>query len=81
MAATNMNLTGIARKLVLDNHLDEASALEAVENANKESIPLSTYLVTNKLVPATVVAMISAHEFGLPVFDLSVMDAEFVQAR
>jgi type IV pilus assembly protein PilB len=76
MAATNMNLTGIARKLVLDNHLDEASALEAVENANKESIPLSTYLVTNKLVPATVVAMISAHEFGLPVFDLSVMDAE-----
>ena len=61
MAATNMNLTGIARKLVLDNHLDEASALEAVENANKESIQLGTYLVTNKLVPATVVAMISSH--------------------
>lgn len=76
MAATNMNLTGIARKLVLDNHLDEASALEAVENANKESIQLSTYLVTNKLVPATVVAMISAQEFGLPVFDLSVLDTE-----
>ncbi|MBT8433775.1 MAG: Flp pilus assembly complex ATPase component TadA, partial [Gammaproteobacteria bacterium] len=76
MAATNMNLTGIARKLVQDNHLDEASAVEAVENANKESIQLSTYLVTNKLVPATVVAMISSHEFGLPVFDLSVMDTE-----
>ena len=76
MAATNMNLTGIARKLVLDKHLDEASAIEAVENANKESIQLSTYLVTNKLVPATVVAMISSHEFGLPVFDLSVMDTE-----
>jgi type IV pilus assembly protein PilB len=69
-------LTGIARKLVLDKHLDEASALEAVENANKESIQLSTYLVTNKIVPAAVVAMISSHEFGLPVFDLSVMDAE-----
>ena len=76
MAATNMNLTGIARKLVLDKHLDEASALEAVENANKESIQLSTYLVTNKIVPAAVVAMISSHEFGLPVFDLSVMDTE-----
>ncbi len=76
MAATNMNLTGIARKLVLDNHLDEASALEAVENANKESIQLSTYLVTNKIVPPAVVAMISSHEFGLPVFDLSVMDTE-----
>jgi type IV pilus assembly protein PilB len=76
MAATNMNLTGIARKLVLDKHLDEASAVEAVENANKESIQLSTYLVTNKIVPAAVVAMISSHEFGLPVFDLSVMDTE-----
>jgi len=76
MTATNMNLTGIARKLVLDKHLDEASAVEAVENANKESIQLSTYLVTNKIVPAAVVAMISSHEFGLPVFDLSVMDLE-----
>ena len=26
MAAPNMNLTGIARKLVLDKHLDEATA-------------------------------------------------------
>jgi hypothetical protein len=43
MAATNMNLTGIARKLVLDNHLDEASALEAVENANKEVKHLPGY--------------------------------------
>jgi len=76
MAATNMNLTGIARKLVMDNHLDEAAAIEAVENANKESIQLSTYLVQNKIVSPTLVAMISAQEFGLPVFDLSVMDTE-----
>jgi type IV pilus assembly protein PilB len=76
MAATNMNLTGIARKLVLDNHLDEASAIEAVENANKESIQLTTYLVTNKIVPPAVIAMISSQEFGLPVFDLTVMDME-----
>jgi type IV pilus assembly protein PilB len=76
MAATNMNLTGIARKLVLDNHLDEAAAVEAVENANKESVQLTSYLVKNKIVPSNVVAMISSQEFGLPVFDLSVMDME-----
>ena len=76
MAATNMNLTGIARKLVKDNHLDEATAMEAVENANKESIQLSTYLVKNNIVPSSVIAMISSQEFGLPVFDLTVMDAE-----
>jgi type IV pilus assembly protein PilB len=76
MAATNMNLTGIARKLVQDNHLDEATAVEAVENANKESIQLTSYLVKNNIVPSSVIAMISSQEFGLPVFDLTVMDTE-----
>ena len=76
MAATNMNLTGIARKLVLDKHLDEATALQAVEGANKEGVPITSYLVSNKIVPASVLAMISSQEFGLPVFDLSVMETE-----
>jgi len=76
MAATNMNLTGIARKLVLDKHLDEATAIEAVEAANKESVQLTSYLVKNKIVPSNVIAMISSQEFGLPVFDLDVMDTE-----
>ena len=69
MAATNMNLTGIARKLVMDNHMDEATALEAVEAANKENVQLTSYLVQNKIVPSNVIAMISSQEFGLPVFD------------
>jgi type IV pilus assembly protein PilB len=69
-------LTGIARKMVMDKHLDEAAALQAVEKANKEGIQLTTYLANNKIVPASVIAMISSQEFGLPVFDLDVMDTE-----
>ena len=76
MAATNMNLTGLARKLVLDNHLDEAAAIEAVQNSNNESIPLTSFLVKNKIVASSVIATISSKEFGLPVFDLSAMDIE-----
>ena len=76
MAATNMNLTGIARKLVNDNHLDESTALEAVESANKENTQLTSYLVKNDIVPSHIIAMISSQEFGLPVFDLDVMDFE-----
>jgi type IV pilus assembly protein PilB len=76
MAATNMNLTGIARKLVNDAHLDEATAVKAVEKSNKEGIQLTSYLVKNNIVPSQVIAIISSHEFGLPVFDLSVMDLE-----
>ena len=76
MAATNMNLTGLARKLVLDKHLDQATAVEAVQNASKESLPLTSYLVKNKIVGASIIATISSNEFGLPVFDLSAMDME-----
>lgn len=76
MAATNMNLTGLARTLVLDNHLDEAAAIEAVQNSNKESVPLTSFLVKNKIVASSVIATISSKEFGLPVFDLSAMDLE-----
>ena len=76
MAATNMNLTGIARKLVMEKHLDEATALEATEKANKEGVQLTTYLVEQKIVPSLAIAMISSREFGLPVFDLDVMDLE-----
>ncbi len=50
MAATNMNLTGIARKLVLDEHLDQATAVEALEKSNKENIQFTSYLVKNKIV-------------------------------
>jgi len=76
MAATNMNLTGLARRLVLDKHLDQAAAIEAVQNANKESLPLTSFLVKNKIVPAAIIATISSNDFGLPVFDLSAMDIE-----
>ena len=76
MAAINMNLTGIARKLVVDHHLDEPTAIEAVQNAKKEDITLTTYLVKNKIVESSLLAIISSREFGLPVFDLSAMDTE-----
>jgi type IV pilus assembly protein PilB len=76
MAATNMNLTGIGRKLVMEKHLEKAVALEALEKASKEGTQLTTYLVKNGIVPASVIAMVSSHEFGLPVFDLTVMDLE-----
>jgi type IV pilus assembly protein PilB len=76
MVATNMNLTGVARKLVVDNHLDEPTVVVAVRKANQEKISLTGYLLKNKMIPSATLAMISSQEFGLPVFDLSVMDID-----
>jgi type IV pilus assembly protein PilB len=56
--------------------MDEATAVKAVESANKERIPLTSYLVKNNIVPSKIIAMFSSQEFGLPVFDLTVMDTE-----
>jgi type IV pilus assembly protein PilB len=69
-------LTGLARSLVLDQILTEEAMQGAVQKAGEENISLNTYLIKNKLVTPTVIAMSSAHEFGLPVFDLSAMDIE-----
>jgi type IV pilus assembly protein PilB len=76
MVANNINLTGIARTLVIEKYLDEASAIEAIQESNKENIQLSSYLLKNKIVPSSTLAMISSRKFGLPVFDLSVMDID-----
>ena len=37
---------------------------------------MTSYLVKNNIVPSKIIAMISSQEFGLPVFDLTVMDTE-----
>ncbi len=55
---------------MLDNHLEQDTASDAVEAAKQEGIQLSTYLVKNKIVQPSVIATVSSQEFGLPVFDL-----------
>ncbi len=69
-------LTGLARTLVQDQVITEDVARNAIVQANEAKIPLNQYLIDNKIVPASIIAMVSAFEFGLPVFDLSSMDAE-----
>ena len=69
-------LTGLARKLVADQVIDESSIHDAIEKAKTEKVSLNRYLVEHKLVKPEVIAMASAQEFGIPVFDLSVMDPE-----
>ncbi len=69
-------LTGLARTLVMDQVITEDVARNAVAQANEAKIPLNQYLIDNKIVSASIIAMVSASEFGLPVFDLSSMDAE-----
>ena len=77
MTAANLPpLTGLARKLVQDQVLAENTAQKAVQQAQEEKISLNKYLISHNIVSAKIIAMTSSLEFGLPVFDLTSMDAE-----
>ncbi|MBJ6980226.1 type IV-A pilus assembly ATPase PilB [Luteimonas sp. MC1895] len=73
-SANLVGITGIARRLVLDGVLDDATAREALDKATRERKPVSQYLREHKLATAGQMAAANSIEFGMPVFDPSVMD-------
>jgi type IV pilus assembly protein PilB len=78
MASTTAKLpmSGVARRLVRDGLLTEADAEKAFEQATKKRVPFVTHLVEQKLVGARDIATASAHEFGVPLVDISAVDID-----
>ncbi|KGM53019.1 general secretion pathway protein GspE [Lysobacter concretionis Ko07 = DSM 16239] len=71
-----MGITGIARRLVQDGALTEASAREAMAGATDARKPLATYLTEKRLVAPAHLAAANSIEFGVPLFDAAAMDPE-----
>ncbi|MCY1282870.1 type IV-A pilus assembly ATPase PilB [compost metagenome] len=69
-------LSGLAKQLVLTNLLDERSALQAYTQAQRNKIPLITYLVQNKLLKSRDLAEMAAEQFGVAFLDISSVDKE-----
>ena len=78
MAVTTnkVQLGGLARKLVMDGLLDEATAHQAFQSALKEKTPLVSYLVANNLVQAKQVALSAGKEFGVPIIDINCIEVD-----
>lgn len=70
----NTTLQGLSRRLVSDGILDEISALEAIKASETDGISLVQHLVENQALNATQIADITAHEFGVPLFDLDYLN-------
>ena len=76
-AASSPNLvgiTGIVRRLVMDGAMDEATARSAMEQAAAARVPLPQWVADKQLVSSTKLATAMAVEFGMPLFDVTVMD-------
>jgi len=78
MATPNpqIQLGGLARKLVLDGHLLEAKAIEAQNKSVQQKIPFVNYVVSNKLVDGRKVALSASEEFGVPVLDVDTLEID-----
>ena len=71
MASENTTLTGLARRFVIDQIIDEESAQQAQEHSHKNNISIITHLVSSSIAPSRELAFSAGHEFGMPVLDLS----------
>jgi type IV pilus assembly protein PilB len=71
MTSDNSTLTGLARKFVLDQILDEETAKKAHAHAQENNISLISHLVELKAAKPQDLAFSAAQEFGIPVLDLS----------
>src|SRR5690606_7605254 len=81
-ASSNLvGITGIARRLVQDGALDEAKARAALAAAIDEKTPIASYLIDKRLVTPAAMAAANSIEFGIPLFDPAVMDAEVTAIR
>ena len=69
-------LTGLAKQLVMQQLLDERTALQALQQAQRNQLPLVTYLVQNKLVKARDLAELLCEQFGIAMLDLSSIDKD-----
>ncbi len=78
MASTPVrtNLTGLARRLVMDGLLAEEAAATAWQDSLKAKQSFVSHLVEKKLADPAAIAFAAAHEFGVPLLDLAVIDIE-----
>ncbi|MEW8251164.1 MAG: ATPase, T2SS/T4P/T4SS family, partial [Candidatus Thiodiazotropha sp.] len=76
MATTNpkVNLSGLARCLIQDRLISEEQAESAFSEALKKKMPFVTYLVENAILASIDIAISASRGFGVPIFDLDVID-------
>ena len=76
VSANKIHLSGLARKLVLDGLLDETSAQQHFQKALDKKKPFVSYLVENKLVASSDIALAASQEFGVPLLDINALELD-----
>ncbi|MEW8063677.1 MAG: type IV-A pilus assembly ATPase PilB [Candidatus Thiodiazotropha endolucinida] len=80
MATTNpkVNLSGLARCLIQDRLISEEQAESAFTEALKKKVPFVSYLVEKGILQSIDIAVSASRGFGVPIFDLDVIDPSII---
>jgi len=76
VSGNKIQLTGLARKLVLDGLLPEDQAAQAFQEALQDKKPFVSHLVENNIVAAKDIAHAAAAEFGVPLLDIEAIEID-----
>ena len=71
-----LQLSGLAKRLVMDGLLAEELAAETQQKALKSREPFVSYLVEHKILDSLSIASSACQEFGTPLFDLDAMELD-----
>jgi len=71
-----IDINGLARRLVENGLLSQEEALQAHQQCHKARIPFVTYLVQKKSLKSLDIAQAASQEFGVPFFDIDAMDLD-----
>lgn len=72
----SVSLSGLAKQMVLAELLDEKTAQQAQQQAQRNKLSLVTYLVQNKLVKSRALAELASEQFGVAFVDLNSIDKD-----
>ena len=68
------NLNGLARRLVTEAIMDEATANNACTQSNKKNKTLLSWLIKNKTAEPSALASAASDEYGIPLIDIRAFD-------
>lgn len=76
MTPDSIPLSGLARQMVQASLLDERTAQQAQNQAQRDKVSLVHYVVQNKLTKGRAVAELASDQFGVALMDLAAIDKE-----
>lgn len=66
-----VSVNGLARRLVNDGLINMEQAQNALLESRKAKVPLTQWLVENKVAAARPIALAAMEEFGVPLYDIA----------